>query len=99
MLDIEPIGIVATLLPNGPVLVAGRGMGSGALSSVEPTTRPAAGPEVTLGFVVSYPTGASDATCYDAEPWHVRWVGRDRAAAVQASGLTLREWLWGHPAG
>ncbi len=52
---------------------------------------------VDFGFVLSYPKGASDATCYDAEPWHVRWVGQDRAAAVQASGLTLREWLWRHP--
>lgn len=49
---------------------------------------------VDFGFVVSYPNGTSDATCYDAEPWHVRWIGRDQAAAVQASGLTLREWLW-----
>ena len=29
----------------------------------------------------------------------MRWVGRDRAAVVQASGLTLREWLWRHPGG
>ena len=51
---------------------------------------------VGFGFVVSYPKGASSATCYDAEPWHIRWVGRGRAAAVKASGLTLREWLWAH---
>jgi zinc D-Ala-D-Ala carboxypeptidase len=54
---------------------------------------------VDFGFVVSYPEGPSDATCYDAEPWHVRWVGRDRAAAVTMSRLTLREWLWRHPGG
>jgi D-alanyl-D-alanine carboxypeptidase len=47
-----------------------------------------------FGFVMSYPKGASHVTCYAAEPWHFRWIGRDRAAAVAASGLTLREWLW-----
>ena len=46
------------------------------------------------GFVMSYPRGAFDRVCYDYEPWHYRYVGRDVAAAVQASGLTLREWLW-----
>ena len=54
---------------------------------------------VGFGFVVSYPKGASRATCYVAEPWHIRWVGREPAAAVKASGLTLREWLWGHRRG
>ena len=43
---------------------------------------------------MSYPAGASNLTFYQAEPWHFRWIGRDRAAAFEASGLTLREWLW-----
>ena len=47
-----------------------------------------------FGFVMSYPKGESEATCYAYEPWHYRWVGRPAAAAVRASGLTLREWLW-----
>lgn len=47
-----------------------------------------------FGFVLSYPAGAESLTCYGAEPWHIRYVGRERAAAVAASGLTLREWLW-----
>jgi zinc D-Ala-D-Ala carboxypeptidase len=51
------------------------------------------------GFVLSYPAGAQDLTCYGAEPWHLRYVGRERAAAVAASGLTLREWLWAHVGG
>ena len=51
---------------------------------------------VEFGFVVSYPKGATATTCYAAEPWHIRWIGRARAAAVDASGLTLREWLWRH---
>ncbi|MEO7117525.1 MAG: M15 family metallopeptidase [Candidatus Limnocylindrales bacterium] len=46
------------------------------------------------GFVISYPNGRTSATCYAYEPWHVRYVGRDLAAAVQESGLTLREYLW-----
>lgn len=28
------------------------------------------------------------------EAWHWRYIGRDAAAKVRASGLTLREWLW-----
>jgi zinc D-Ala-D-Ala carboxypeptidase len=46
------------------------------------------------GFLISYPLDASDRTCYDYEPWHLRYVGRDLAAAVIDSGLTLREHLW-----
>jgi D-alanyl-D-alanine carboxypeptidase len=46
------------------------------------------------GFVLTYPQGALDRTCYDYEPWHLRYVGRDLAAAVRSSGLTLREHLW-----
>ena len=47
------------------------------------------------GFIESYPRGVSPSkTCYAYEPWHFRYVGRAEAAAVHASGLTLREWLW-----
>ena len=46
------------------------------------------------GFVMSYPLGKTDVTCYGFEPWHYRYVGRSEAAAVHSSGLTLREWLW-----
>ncbi len=45
----------------------------------------------SFGFVLSYPRGKSDVTCYDYEPWHYRWVGRDMAARLAASGLTLHE--------
>jgi zinc D-Ala-D-Ala carboxypeptidase len=47
-----------------------------------------------FGFLISYPLDASDRTCYDYEPWHLRYVGRELAAAVIDSGLTLREHLW-----
>ena len=46
------------------------------------------------GSILSYPKGKTDVTCYMYEPWHYRYVGRDRAIWVRASGLTLREFLW-----
>lgn len=46
------------------------------------------------GFVMSYPAGSFDATCYDCEPWHYRYVGRATAREMHLSGLTPREWLW-----
>jgi D-alanyl-D-alanine carboxypeptidase len=46
------------------------------------------------GFILSYPAEAADRTCYDFEPWHLRYVGREMAASVIDSGLTLREYLW-----
>jgi D-alanyl-D-alanine carboxypeptidase len=45
------------------------------------------------GFVLSYPDGAADRTCYEFEPWHLRYVGRDAAAEIHESGLTAREWM------
>jgi D-alanyl-D-alanine carboxypeptidase len=48
------------------------------------------------GFVLSYPKETMAVTCYDYEPWHFRYVGRDLAGAIHASGLTLREYLWKH---
>lgn len=46
------------------------------------------------GFVMSYPAGKEDVTCYSYEPWHYRWFGREAASAIHSSGLTPREWLW-----
>ncbi len=46
------------------------------------------------GFVVSYPPGERAVSCYRSEPWHVRYVGRPRAATIHASGLVPRAWLW-----
>ena len=48
------------------------------------------------GFIQSYPKGKRSKTCYDYESWHFRYVGRDEAAAIHASGVTLREYLWSH---
>ena len=46
-----------------------------------------------FGFVMSYPAGSQDATCFSYEPWHYRWIGREAAAAHRASGLDLRRFL------
>ena len=46
------------------------------------------------GWLLSYPKGAFTTACYDYEPWHYRYIGREMAASVRASGLTLREYLW-----
>jgi zinc D-Ala-D-Ala carboxypeptidase len=46
-----------------------------------------------FGFVVSYPEGAADRTCYEFEPWHLRYVGRAAAGEIVESGATPREWM------
>jgi D-alanyl-D-alanine carboxypeptidase len=46
------------------------------------------------GWLMSYPKDRTSVTCYDYEPWHYRYVGREVARLVTESGLTLREWLW-----
>lgn len=48
------------------------------------------------GFIQSYPKGKESLTCYAYEAWHYRYVGRPEAAAIHASGLTLRQYLWAH---
>ena len=57
-----------------------------------------AGNSWRFGWIQSYPRGAETQTCYGAEAWHCRYVGREVAAKVHASGMTLRAWLWLHGA-
>ena len=45
------------------------------------------------GFVMSYPAGGRDATCFSYEPWHYRWIGREAAATHRESGFDLRRFL------
>lgn len=52
-----------------------------------------AGNAARFGFVVSYPEGKEQVTGYAYEPWHIRYVGKDTAAKVRQSGLTLHEYL------
>jgi D-alanyl-D-alanine carboxypeptidase len=46
-----------------------------------------------FGFVMSYPAGSEDVTCFGYEPWHYRWIGRAAAAEHRASGMGLRQFL------
>jgi D-alanyl-D-alanine carboxypeptidase len=46
------------------------------------------------GFVMSYPAGSYDMSCYDYEPWHYRYVGHDLAAQIAGSGRVPRQVLW-----
>ena len=45
------------------------------------------------GFILRYPSGKEDVTGFAYEPWHYRYVGVDQAARINASGLTLEEYL------
>ena len=45
------------------------------------------------GFVMSYPAGSQDETCFSYEPWHYRWIGREAAAEQHESGVELRRFL------
>lgn len=47
-----------------------------------------------FGFVMSYPSGQEALSCYAYEPWHYRYLGRERAAEVHASGMPARLLLW-----
>jgi LAS superfamily LD-carboxypeptidase LdcB len=47
------------------------------------------------GWVVSYPKAKSPAaTCYQYEPWHIRYFGRTIARKIHDSELAAREWLY-----
>lgn len=45
------------------------------------------------GFIIRYPEGKEHITGYMYEPWHVRYVGAEHAAALHESGLCLEEYL------
>lgn len=45
------------------------------------------------GFIVHYLEGKEEQTGYSYEPWHIRYVGKELAEAVHASGLALEEYL------
>lgn len=44
------------------------------------------------GFIVRYQSGKESITGYQAEPWHLRYVG-NQAESIMRSGLTLEEYL------
>lgn len=43
------------------------------------------------GFILRYPSNKTEITQYQYEPWHFRYVGKDLAAALHTSELTLEE--------
>ncbi len=45
------------------------------------------------GFILRYPNDKSEITGIGYEPWHYRYVGRDVALDVRASGLCFEEYL------
>lgn len=45
------------------------------------------------GWILRYPEGTSDSTGIIYEPWHYRYVGREAAADIHASGLCLEDYL------
>ena len=45
------------------------------------------------GFIIRYPEGKESVTGYMYEPWHVRYLGVEKAIDVTNSGLTLEEYL------
>lgn len=45
------------------------------------------------GFILRYPKGKESITGYIYEPWHFRYVGKDLAKKITASGLTLDEYF------
>jgi D-alanyl-D-alanine carboxypeptidase len=48
------------------------------------------------GFIMSYPKGMRRVSCYGYEPWHFRYVGRELASLIHASGEVPRRYLWQH---
>lgn len=46
-----------------------------------------------FGFVIRYSADKTDVTGHDAEPWHLRYVGRYHAAKMYKSGACLEEYL------
>lgn len=46
------------------------------------------------GFIQSYPSGKSEVTGFEYEPWHYRYVGIELAEELKKSNLTLYEYLY-----
>ena len=44
------------------------------------------------GFIIRYPKDKEYVTGYAYEPWHIRYIGREKAKIITQSGLTLEEY-------
>lgn len=45
-----------------------------------------------FGFIIRYPDGKEMYTGYMYEPWHVRFIGKEKARVITESGLSLEEY-------
>lgn len=45
-----------------------------------------------FGFIIRYPEGKDMYTGYEYEPWHVRFIGVEKARLITESGLSLEEY-------
>lgn len=45
------------------------------------------------GFIIRYPKSKESITGYKYEPWHIRYIGVEKAKSVHDSGLCLEEYL------
>ncbi|APH04729.1 M15 family metallopeptidase [Bacillus weihaiensis] len=45
------------------------------------------------GFIVRYPKGKEEITGYQYEPWHLRYVGKEKATTMFEHQLTLEEYF------
>lgn len=50
-----------------------------------------------FGFIIRYPKGKEHITGYSYEPWHIRFVGKEIAADVFSTDLTLEEYFSSYP--
>ncbi|GGL92028.1 M15 family metallopeptidase [Glutamicibacter protophormiae] len=50
---------------------------------------------VDYGLIVRYPVGKEEITGYKYEPWHVRYIGKEQAKAMQDSGAETYEEYFG----
>ncbi len=45
-----------------------------------------------FGFIIRYPEGKEMYTGYVYEPWHVRYIGKEKAKIITETGLSLEEY-------
>lgn len=45
------------------------------------------------GFIIRYPKGKENITGYQFEPWHLRYIGKEKASVVYKNKLTLEEYF------
>ncbi|MDQ0228899.1 M15 family metallopeptidase [Metabacillus malikii] len=45
------------------------------------------------GFIIRYPKGKEDITGYQFEPWHLRYIGKERAEVLYKNQITLEEYF------